>query len=84
MIGTTSSAEKAKLVTDFGADHVLLTTDDAEANVQKIMEITGGKGVHVSYDSVGKDTWDENFKIVRTKGSIVTFGNSSVSLIPYL
>lgn len=42
------------------------------------MELTKGEGVHVSYDSVGKDTWEENFEIMRRKGTIVTYGNSSV------
>lgn len=39
--------------------------------------MTGGKGVHVVYDGVGKDTWEEDFLVVRTKGSIITYGNAS-------
>ncbi|WVQ78262.1 hypothetical protein IAT38_000346 [Cryptococcus sp. DSM 104549] len=76
VIGTVSSPEKAELVKQVGAELVLLTTDDAQENAKKIVETTGG-GVHVVYDGVGKDTWEENFEVVRRKGTIVTFGASS-------
>ncbi|WRT66914.1 uncharacterized protein IL334_003879 [Kwoniella shivajii] len=77
VIGTVSSESKAELVKKNGADHVLLSTDSSESNIKKILDITGGEGVHAVYDGVGKDTWDENFEIIRRKGTIVTFGNAS-------
>jgi NADPH2:quinone reductase len=80
VIGTTSSPEKAKIITEAGADHVLLTTTSSAENVKKVLELTDGKGVHVVYDGVGKDTWEEDFEVVRRLGTIVTFGNASVSL----
>ena len=79
MIATTSTADKARLAKSHGADHVLLSTDPSEDNVKKIMELTGD-GVRVVYDGVGKDTWEESFEVVRRLGTIVTFGNASVSL----
>ena len=65
-----------------GADHVLLTTNSSEDNVKEILRLTGGEGVRAVYDGVGKDTWDENFEIIRRLGTIVTFGNASVSFPP--
>ena len=79
VIATTSSADKAEVAKSHGADHVLLSTDSSEDNLKKIMELTGD-GVRVVYDGVGKDTWEESFEVVRRLGTIVTFGNASVSL----
>ena len=79
MIGTVSSEAKVELAKQNGAQHVLLSSAPSSENVKKILEITSGLGVEVVYDGVGKDTWDENFEIIRRKGTIVTFGNASVS-----
>jgi NADPH2:quinone reductase len=76
VIGTTSTPEKAELAKANGADHVLLTTASSEDNIAAIKKLTG-KGVHVVYDSVGRDTWEEDFEVVRPKATIVSFGNSS-------
>ncbi|ODN89135.1 NADPH2:quinone reductase [Cryptococcus wingfieldii CBS 7118] len=78
VIGTVSTPEKAKVVKkyEYGADLVLLPTNPAEENVKKILEASGS-GVHVSYDGVGASTWDENFEVVRKKGTIVFYGNAS-------
>jgi NADPH2:quinone reductase len=54
IIGTTSSQEKAAIAKDFGADHVIVYTE--ENTVDKVLEYTGGAGVNVIYDGVGKDT----------------------------
>lgn len=78
VIGTVSTPEKAEIAKANGAEHVLLTTDSSEDNVKKILELTGGNGVHAVYDGVGKDTWEEDFLVVRRKGTIVTYGNASV------
>ncbi|WVR04998.1 hypothetical protein IAU60_002010 [Kwoniella sp. DSM 27419] len=83
VIGTTSSPAKAEIVKQNGADHVLLTTDSSQHNVKKLLELTDGQGVHAVFDSVGKDTWDENFEVIRRKGTIVTFGNASGPVPPF-
>lgn len=77
VIGTVSTEAKATEAKAAGADHVLLTTASSADNVASILDITGGKGVEVVYDGVGKDTWEENFEVIRKKGSIVTYGNAS-------
>lgn len=42
-----------------------------------------GKGVHAVFDGVGNDTWEENFNVVRTNATIVTFGNASGPVPPF-
>lgn len=79
IIATVSSESKVDLAKSNGADHVLLSTASVEENKKKILELTSGQGVHAVFDGVGKDTWEENFDIIRRKGTIVTFGNASVS-----
>lgn len=79
MIATTSTQEKADLAKENGAHHVLLTTTSSEENIKTIKDLTDGKGVHVVYDGVGKDTFDEDFEVVRPKGTLVMYGNASVS-----
>jgi NADPH2:quinone reductase len=54
VIGTTSTAAKAALATQHGADYVILYGE--EDTVQKVLEITNGEGVHAVFDGVGKDT----------------------------
>jgi NADPH2:quinone reductase len=77
VIGTVSTEAKAKEAKAAGAEHVLLTTASSADNIAAIRDITAGKGVQVVYDGVGKDTWEENFEVVRKKGSIITYGNAS-------
>lgn len=55
VIGTTSTPEKAALAKSYGADHVILYP--IENTVERVLEITNGKGVHAVYDGVGKDTY---------------------------
>jgi NADPH:quinone reductase len=83
VIATVSNQEKADLVKKLGADHVVLTNHPVEENIKKIIEITK-YGVDVSFDGVGKDTWEENFEIIKPKGTIVTFGNASVCLSSFI
>lgn len=54
VIGTTSTKEKAEIAKAHGADHVILYRE--ENTVQRVLEITGGEGVHAVFDGVGKDT----------------------------
>jgi len=80
VIGTTSTPEKAELAKQNGADHVILYKD--EDVVKRALELTNGQGAHVIYDGVGKDTFEGNFKIIRRKGTIVSFGNASGAIPP--
>jgi NADPH2:quinone reductase len=75
VIGTCSTKEKAELAMSHGADHVVLYGE--EDFVAKAKEITGGKGVDVVYDSVGKSTWEKSLDCIRARGMMVTFGQSS-------
>ncbi|PPR06600.1 hypothetical protein CVT24_001785 [Panaeolus cyanescens] len=81
VIGTTSTAEKAELAKQNGADHVILYTK--EDTVQRVLEITNGKGVDAIFDGVGKDTFDNNFKMIKRKGTIVSVGNASGAVEPF-
>jgi NADPH2:quinone reductase len=75
VIGTTSTEEKAALARAAGADEVILyTQQDFLAEVKRI---TGGKGVNVVYDSVGKDTFDRSLECLAPLGMLVSFGQSS-------
>jgi NADPH:quinone reductase len=75
VIGTVSTEEKAKLAREAGANHTILyTQQDFEAEVK---QITGGKGVQVVYDSVGKTTWDKSLNSLAPRGLIALFGQSS-------
>lgn len=75
VITTVSTKEKADLSREAGASHVILYTDqDFEAEVKRI---TGGKGVDVVYDSVGKTTFDKSLNCVRPRGLLALFGASS-------
>ncbi len=75
VIGTTSSEEKAALARAHGADHVILYTKEAVA--PKVRELTGGEGVAVAYDGVGKDTFWASLDSLRPLGMMVSFGNAS-------
>jgi NADPH:quinone reductase len=75
VIGTVSTQEKAKLAREAGADEVILyTTQDFEAEVKRI---TGGKGLQVVYDSVGKTTFDKGFNCLAPRGMMALYGQSS-------
>src|ERR1700690_3727323 len=75
VIGTVSTEEKAKLARDAGADEVILyTQSDFEAETKRL---TGGKGVDVVYDSVGKTTFEQGLNVLRPRGMMVLFGGSS-------
>ncbi|KAI8990684.1 NAD-P-binding protein [Trametes punicea] len=80
VIGTTSTEEKAAIARAHGADHVILYTK--ENVVDRVLELTNGEGVHVVYDGVGKDTFMDNFKLTRRKGTIVSVGNASGAVEP--
>ena len=75
VIGTVGSPEKAKIAKGFGADHVILY--DREDVAARVRELTGGKGVPVVYDGVGKDTFEGSLKSLARRGLLISFGNSS-------
>jgi NADPH2:quinone reductase len=80
VIGTVGSEEKAKIARAHGADHVI--NYSTENFVARVKEITGGKGVPVVYDSVGKSTWEGSLDCLRPLGMWVTFGNASGPVPP--
>jgi NADPH2:quinone reductase len=80
VIGTTSSEEKAQLVREAGADHVILYTQtDFEAETKRLTE---GRGVDVVYDSVGQTTFEKSLNVLRMRGMLVLFGQSSGKVPP--
>jgi NADPH2:quinone reductase len=80
VIATVSTEEKAKLARAAGADDVILYTQaDFEAETKRL---TGGKGVDVVYDSVGKTTFDKGLSLLRPRGMMVLYGGSSGAVAP--
>jgi NADPH2:quinone reductase len=75
MIGTVGSDEKAAIAKANGCAHVIVYT--RENFVERVKEITGGKGVPVVYDAVGKDTFPASLDCLSPRGMFVSFGNSS-------
>jgi NADPH:quinone reductase len=81
LIATAGSAEKCQLALDHGAEFAInYRTEDFAARVK---EITGGQGVKVVYDSVGKDTWDKSLDCLRPFGLMLSFGNASGPVPPF-
>ena len=81
VIGTAGSSEKVRLAKETGAhDAIDYRKQDFEAEVKRI---TGGAGVHVVYDSVGKDTWEKSLRCLRPRGMLVLFGQSSGAVPPF-
>jgi NADPH:quinone reductase len=79
-IGTAGSEDKMALAKAHGADHVI--NYSKENFVAKVKELTGGKGVPVVYDSVGKTTWEGSLDCLRVRGLMVSFGNASGPVAP--
>jgi len=82
VIGTVGSDEKAELVKGLGVDHAIVYTRDDFA--KKVMEITGGRGVPVVYDSVGRDTFMGSLDCLSPMGHAINYGTASgqVELFP--
>jgi len=81
MIGTAGSDAKCALAKANGAEFCInYSTEDFAARVK---EITGGQGVKVVYDSVGKDTWDKSLDCLRPFGLMASFGNASGPVPPF-
>ena len=75
VIGTVGTPGKAELARAHGCDHPIVYTE--ENVVERVKEITGGKGVPVVYDSVGKDTFRTSIDCLQPRGLMVSFGNAS-------
>jgi NADPH2:quinone reductase len=81
VIATVSTEEKATLAREAGADEIILySQSDFEAETKRI---TGGKGVDVVYDSVGKTTFEKGLNILKPRGMMVLFGGSSGAVPPF-
>jgi NADPH2:quinone reductase len=81
VIGTVGSDEKAAVARAHGADHTIVYT--REDFPRRVRELTGGAGVPVVYDSVGKATFDGSLDSLRPFGLMVSFGNASGSVPPF-
>lgn len=81
LIGTAGSDEKCALAKEHGAAHVV--NYNKEDFLVRVKEITGGRGVKVVYDSVGKDTWDKSLDCLAPFGLMATFGNASGPVPPF-
>ena len=81
LIGTAGSAAKCELALAHGAAHVI---DYAKEDfVARVKDITGGRGVKVVYDSVGKDTFDRSLDCLQPFGLLASFGNASGPVAPF-
>ena len=80
VVGVVSSEEKAELAKSNGCHHVLLTSEGDIPG--RVRSLTGGQGVPVVFDSVGKDTFDISLDCLRPRGLMVSFGSSSGRVPP--
>jgi NADPH2:quinone reductase len=81
VFGTVSTEQKAQIARGHGADETILyTQQDFEAEVKRL---TGGRGVDVVYDSVGKTTFEKSLNSLRPRGMMALFGQSSGAVPPF-
>ena len=81
VIGTVGSDEKAELARAHGCDHPIVYT--REDFSRRVGELTGGAGVPVVYDSVGRDTFEGSLDCLAPRGMLVSFGQSSGKIDPF-
>ena len=81
VIGTVSTEAKAELARQHGCEHVILYSHEDVA--ARVRDITGGEGVVVVYDGVGKDTFAASLDSLRMRGMMVSFGNASGAVPPF-
>jgi len=81
VIGTVGSDEKAALAQAHGCDHPIVHR--RENFVERVRELTGGEGLPVVYDSVGRDTFTSSLECLRLRGTLVFFGQSSGPVPPF-
>ncbi|MBO6504687.1 MAG: quinone oxidoreductase [Kordiimonadaceae bacterium] len=80
VIGTVGSEKKGKIAKEHGCEHTILYEDEDFETA--VMNITGGKGVPVVYDSVGAATFDKSLNCLARRGMMVTFGNATGPVPP--
>jgi NADPH2:quinone reductase len=81
VIGTAGTKDKAQLAREAGADECIIYTEaDFETETRRL---TGGKGVNVVYDGVGKETFDKDLNVLVPRGYLVLFGGSSGAVPPF-
>ncbi len=86
VIGTVSTAEKESLARAAGASEIIRYTELEHLSAElpaRVRALTGGAGVHVVYDGVGKDTFDASLASLRARGTLVLFGGSSGQVPPF-
>jgi NADPH2:quinone reductase len=81
VIGTVSSRAKAELAREAGANDVIIYTEQDFENETK--RLTGGAGIQVVYDSVGKTTFDKGLNLLARRGMMVLYGQSSGPVPPF-
>lgn len=81
VIGVVGSEEKARIAREHGCDHVVVYS--RESVPQRVRELTGGRGVTVVYDSVGRDTFFASLDCLAPRGLMVSFGNASGPVPPF-
>jgi len=81
VIGTVSTEEKERLARDAGADTIMRYTDQDFASETR--RLTADRGVHVVYDSVGRTTFDGSLSVLRPRGYLVLYGQSSGPVAPF-
>ncbi len=81
VIGTVGSEQKAELAHAHGCHHPIVYT--RESFVDRVKEITDGRGVRVVYDSIGKDTFDQSLDCLQPLGMMVSYGNASGPIEPF-
>jgi NADPH2:quinone reductase len=81
VIGTVSTEEKAQIAREHGVDEIIMyTQQDFEAEARRL---TGGRGVDVVYDSVGRTTFEKSLGSLKPRGTLVLFGQSSGAVPPF-
>ncbi|KAJ9094041.1 hypothetical protein QFC21_006142 [Naganishia friedmannii] len=83
VIGTASTVQKVEEAHRAGAEYMINYSEEKTDVVARVLEITGGVGVDAVFDGVGKDTFDDDLKVVKRKGTVVSFGNASGVVPPF-
>lgn len=81
VIGTVGNDDKAQRARALGCDHVIVYS--REKFPERVRELTGGAGVAVAYDSVGRDTFLDSVACLRRRGTMVSYGNATGAVAPF-
>jgi NADPH2:quinone reductase len=81
VVGVAGGPDKVAIARELGADHVV--DHHREDIAGRVAEVTGGEGVHVVYDGVGKATFEASLKSLRRRGMLVSYGNASGAVEPF-